>query len=184
MLKTIVGMFADTSDARRAAFELELARFPLSTVSVAMREGAESAFGSGGSLLDLPISNQARTAPMEAGQTKAEAMYTGDVEDFGPIIAAGPLAQAIGGAALGRAAGGLTGALTNIGIPNETARTLTTQVRTGERTLLAIKVPPEDSDRVGGLLLENGAAEVYVSRDHKRAEGDGERSIEQVQVGF
>lgn len=184
MLKTIVGMFGDTSDARRAVFDLGQAKFPLAAVSVAMRQGAGSAFGSGGSLLDMPISNQARTGPMDTGRTKNDVMYTGYAEEFGPIIAAGPLAQGIGGAALGVAAGGLTGALTNIGIPNETARKLIMSVRTGENTLVCIKAPQEDSQQVERLFQENGAVEIYVSRVHNRTEGEGELSIEQAQVGF
>lgn len=177
-------MFADTADARRAVFGLEGAKFPLSAVSVAMRQGAASAFGSGGSLLDLPISNQARTRPMDTGRTRNEDMYSGDAAEYGPVIAAGPIAQGIGGAALGISAGGLTGSLTNIGIPNETARTLITSVRSGERTLVAIKTPEEDSKSVEMIFQDNGAEEIYVSRTHKRTEGDGERSVEQAQVGF
>lgn len=184
MLKTIVGMFADTADARRAVYDLGKAGFPEDSISVAMREPVDSAFGSGASLLDLPIGNQATTTPEDHGVICTEDLYPGDAAGLGAVIAAGPLAAGIGGAALGRAAGGLTGSLTNIGIPNETARTLITRVRAGEQTLVAIKVPPADSERVEGLFLQNAAAEVFVSRAHKRAEGEGERSIEQAQVGF
>jgi hypothetical protein len=180
-------MFADSADARRAVFDLEEAKYPLADVSVAMKEQGENAFGGSGSLLDIPISNQARTAPMEHGQAPTADLYAiqeGELAEFGPIVAAGPLAEAIGGAALGVAAGGLVGSLTNVGIPNETARKLVGRVRSGQQTLVAIKAPPADSERVQGLFLENGAAEVYVSRSHKRTLGEGERSIALSQVGF
>lgn len=187
MLKTIVGMFSDNADARRAALDLEEAKYPVEDVSVAMRERGGDAFGGSGSLLDLAMSNQARSAPMQQGQAPILELYAvqeGEGAEFGPIVAAGPLAAAIGGAALGIAAGGLTGSLTNVGIPNEIARILVGRVRTGEQTLLAIKVPLGDAERVQGLFLQNGAAEVYVSLSHKRTLGDGERSIVASQVGF
>lgn len=187
MLKTVVGMFQDNADARRAVFDLDEAKFPIEDVSVAMKERGGDAFGGSGSLLDVPISNLARTAPMDHGQAPTAELYAiqeGEGAEFGPIVAAGPLAAAIGGAALGVAAGGLTGSLTNVGIPNETARILVGRVRSGQQTLIAIKVPPADSERVQGLFLENGAAEVYVSRSHKRTLGEGERSIAASQVGF
>jgi hypothetical protein len=187
MLMTIVGMFGDTTDARRAVYDLEEGNFPSEGISVAMRDSPASAFSSSGSLLSIAISNQASTTAMDQGKLRPGSLLPGELvepPELGHVVAAGPLAASLGGAALGVAAGGLTGGLTNIGIPNETARELINRVRAGTQTLVAIKVAPEDAPRVEGLFLQNGAAEVYVNKSHSRSAGEGERSIADAQVGF
>src|SRR5215207_6298153 len=58
------------------------------------------------------------------------------IPGIGPILAAGPIAAAIGGAlggaGLGAAAGGIIGALTDMGVPEDEARHYEDQVRQGK----------------------------------------------------
>lgn len=187
MLKTIVGMFLDTADARRAVYDLRDARFPEADISVAMRERYDSTLATGAGLLDLPMGNQASTTPMDQGRMAAEGLYPAtdtDAPGFGPIVAAGLLAQGLGGAALGVAAGGLVGALSDVGIPNDTARELIDRVRAGRQTLVCIQVDREDVDRVEKMLVDNGADEVYRGTDHTGHYDQGGRAARAAEQGL
>jgi hypothetical protein len=187
-IKTIIGMFYDTADARRAVYALEEAKFPLADVSVAMRERYDSAFGGpSGSLLSLAVSNQANTTPMDYGRTSVAGLAPATLEDapgFGPIIAAGPLAAGLGGAALGKAAGGLTGGLSDIGITNEAAVDIVDRVRSGNETLVCIQVHRDDADRAEKLFLDNTANTVYRSTDHTGDYTKGARASRSAELGF
>lgn len=187
-LKTIVGMFPDTADARRAVYDLEEAKFPTRDVSVAMRERYDSAFGGpSGGLLSIAVSNQANTTPTDYGLTKVHGLAPATQESapgFGPIIAAGLLAQGLGGAALGKAAGGLTGALSDIGITNEAAQDIVDRVRSGAETLVCIQVHRKDADRVEKIFLDNAANTVYRGTDHTGDYTKGHRAARAAEMGF
>lgn len=187
-LKTIVGMFFDTADARRAVYDLEEAKFPLKDVSVAMRERYDSAFGAPtGGLLSIAVSNQANTTPTDYGLTRVAGLAPATDETapgFGPIVAAGLLAAGLGGAALGKAAGGLTGALSDIGITNEAAVDIVERVRSGEETLVCIQVHRDDAERVEGIFLDNAANTVYRGTDHTGDYTKGRRASRAAEMGF
>jgi hypothetical protein len=79
---------------------------------------------------------------------------------FGAVVAAGPLAAALGGAAIGAATGGLIGALVDAGVPREYAATYAAHVERG-RVLLSVHtvaVPPE---RAREIMVHAGALNVY-----------------------
>jgi hypothetical protein len=187
-LKTIVGMFFDTADAHRAVYNLDEVKLPLADVSVAMRERYDSAFGRpSGGLLSLAVSNQANITPTDYGLTSVKGLHPATAEDspgFGPIIAAGPLAAGMGGAALGKAAGGLTGTLSDIGITNEAAIDIVERVRSGKETLVCIQVHREDAERVEKLFLDNGANTVYRGTDHTGDYTKGARASRAAELGF
>ena len=63
----------------------------------------------------------------------------------GPLIAAGPIMAALGGAAVGGAVGGITGALVGLGIPEYEAKRYEGKVRDGN---VLISVHTEDSEEV------------------------------------
>lgn len=179
MLKTIVGMFEDTSDARRALDALEQEGFSLDAATVVMRERHEEVFPSMGSLLGEGVApNVATTTPMDRGEAPAAKWVdpNSDVAGYGTLIAAGALARAIGGAGVGVAAGGLAGALGDIGIPNDLARDLVDRVRAGRETLVCTRVPPEDSGKVERLFVVNGASVVYRGASKTTAYFEGERA--------
>ncbi len=64
------------------------------------------------------------------------------IPGVGPFIAAGPIMAALGGAALGTAAGGLIGALVGMGIPEFEAKRYDAKIREGN---ILISVHTEDS---------------------------------------
>jgi uncharacterized membrane protein len=87
----------------------------------------------------------------------------------GPLFAAGPLAAALGltgavgttaaGAATGAAAGGVIGALVNIGVTEEHAKQYEDRVNAGD---VLVAVHAEEDIDVAGLLTGAGALEVNV----------------------
>ncbi len=79
---------------------------------------------------------------------------------LGPIVAAGPLAATLGGAAIGAATGGLIGALVDAGVPEEYATTYATHVERGH-VLLTVHPRPEQQDRVRDILAHAGALNIY-----------------------
>jgi hypothetical protein len=187
MLKTIVGMFEDPADARRAVHGLEQEGFPLDAASVVMRERQEDIFPSMGSLLGQGVApNLATTTPMDRGEAPAAKWVdpNSDVAGYGTVVAAGALARAIGGAGVGVAAGGLAGALSDVGIPNDLARDLVDRVRAGRETLVCIRVEPGAAEKVEQLFVDNGAAVVYRGASKTTAYVEGERAAAGAQRGL
>lgn len=72
------------------------------------------------------------------------------------LIAAGPIAATLGGAAAGAATGGLIGALLSAGLPEEKARAYENQIEAGD-TLVSVTVPEERSGDVSSILSQHGA---------------------------
>src|SRR4030095_178624 len=65
------------------------------------------------------------------------------IPGVGPLIAAGPIMAALGGAAVGGTVGGITGGLVGLGIPEYEAKRYEGKVRSGN---LLISVHSEDRD--------------------------------------
>jgi uncharacterized membrane protein len=81
---------------------------------------------------------------------------------LGPIVAAGPLAAALGGAAIGAATGGLIGALVDAGVPEEYASTYATHVERGH-ALLTVHTDAASQAKVRDILAHSGALHLYPS---------------------
>jgi Sec-independent protein translocase protein TatA len=78
---------------------------------------------------------------------------------IGPILAAGPIAAALTGAGIGAAAGGLIGALTESGIPENEAKYYAEGVRRGD-VLVTVKTDEARADRVCDVLDRHDAVDV------------------------
>lgn len=94
------------------------------------------------------------------------------IPGIGPILAAGPIAAALGGAlggaGLGAAAGGLIGALTDMGVPEHEARHYEDAVRQG-KTLLTVRADDDTSaERVARILENCGAIDIEEEADRDR----------------
>jgi hypothetical protein len=131
---TVVGIFHDRDDAQDAINALRDAGFAPDEISVLARDRDQA-----GAL--------AAETGTEAGAGAATGALTGGllggvagwlvgigalaIPGIGPIVAAGPIAAALGGAALGATGGGIIGALTGAGVPEDEARWYDDQVRGG-----------------------------------------------------
>ncbi|SEG52289.1 general stress protein [Paenibacillus sp. UNC499MF] len=76
------------------------------------------------------------------------------VPGIGPILAAGPLAAALSGAAIGAGAGGVTGALVGAGIPEEEIENYHNRVERGD-ILIVVDTPEDKWELVNEILREN-----------------------------
>lgn len=78
------------------------------------------------------------------------------IPGIGPFIAAGPIMAALGGAAIGTAAGGIVGALVGLGIPEFEAKRYDAKIREGN---ILISVHTEDGK-------QRDAAKQVFERNH------------------
>jgi len=166
-MKTVAGVFAAETQAVRALEDLHSADIDPHSVSVIARsreEAREVAAATGA------------TAPKGAGAGAGLGAVFGGVAGWlvgigalaipgiGPVIAAGPIAAALGaagttaaaGAGVGAVAGGLIGALTGWGFSERQAHEYQDRIEHGE-LLLAVDVPDDrDTGRVEDILRRDG----------------------------
>ncbi|MFO7170633.1 MAG: hypothetical protein DIU80_021600, partial [Chloroflexota bacterium] len=83
------------------------------------------------------------------------------VPGIGPLLAIGPLAAALGGAAVGGALGGLIGSLSGLGIPTEQAREYEEAVRSGKAIVTVIAHDDELAASAERALGEQGASATH-----------------------
>jgi Heat induced stress protein YflT len=137
--RVVVGVFADQEQARQALHELYRAGFPAEHIGFLVRDEAMLAQGT--------------TTEMLAGETEREPIaraVTGGVlggvigaavalliPGLGPALAGGILTT-VGGAALGAATGGLMAVLTQVGVPEEEARSYDEAFQAG-RTIVIVQ---------------------------------------------
>jgi uncharacterized membrane protein len=81
------------------------------------------------------------------------------IPGIGPIIAAGPLIAILSGAGAGAMAGGLIGALTEVGISEEHANYYAESVRRGG-ALVTVKADDARANRAAEIMRENGAVDI------------------------
>ncbi|MBY6036818.1 general stress protein [Fictibacillus nanhaiensis] len=86
------------------------------------------------------------------------------IPGIGPIVAAGPLAAALGGAAVGAGAGGLVGALVGLGIPEKEAKEYQESVEQGDILVLV------DANELDRHRLVNDTFRTYRSTNAHRYE--------------
>lgn len=89
------------------------------------------------------------------------------IPGVGPFIAAGPIMAALGGAAIGTAAGGILGALVGMGIPEFEAKRYDAKIREGN---ILISVHTEDSkqrDVAKDIFKRNGAEDISTGSEAK-----------------
>jgi hypothetical protein len=92
------------------------------------------------------------------------------IPGVGPLIAAGPIATTLLGAGVGAAAGGLLGALVDVGVPEDEANYYAEGVRRGG---VLVSVGAEDAmvDRVINILERHNAVDVQRRAEEWQREG-------------
>ena len=170
---TVVGVFHDRDDAQDAINALRDAGIAPDDISVLARDRDQA-----GAL--------AEDTGTEAGAGAATGALTGGllggvagwligigalaIPGIGPIIAAGPIAAALGGAALGAAGGGVIGALTGAGVPEEDARWYDEQFKGGG--ILVTVNSRGRYDEVAAIMREHGGRDASSGRNASRASWD------------
>ena len=188
MAKTVVGLFDTFTDAQNVIQELTSAGFSRSDISLLANDarGEYSTMRSVGDTGD--------TGESGAGEGAAAGAVGGGVlggvlgllvgvgalaiPGIGPVLAAGPLAAALGtagastlvGAGIGAAAGGVIGALVGAGIPEEDASFYAEGVRRGG-TLVVVKSSDDMANRAYDILQRYGAVDVDKRSGEYRSSG-------------
>ncbi|MBS3937353.1 MAG: hypothetical protein KGZ50_02105 [Peptococcaceae bacterium] len=168
MQKTIVGVFRSESDAERAVRALRSSGFRDQEISIVAKDrgtqGKQQKSGGQGATMRSGTDNvsDGMTTGAAWGGIAGLALGAGAlaIPGLGPIIAAGPIAATLTGAATG----GLAGGLIDWGIPAERGRQLQEEVRQGN--MLAIlqcagdQCSEERVNKAANILRENGARDV------------------------
>ena len=82
------------------------------------------------------------------------------IPGVGPLIAAGPILAALGGAAVGGAVGGLTGGLIGLGIPEFEAKRYEERVKGGHVLIAAHAESSEQADQAKAIFEAAGAEDI------------------------
>ncbi len=92
------------------------------------------------------------------------------IPDFGPLVAAGPLAMGVGGLSLGLAAGGVVGLLREHGISEDEAGFYAEGVRRGGALITVHGVTAEAEKKARKIMQQNGAIETEELADEDLSE--------------
>lgn len=171
--KTVVGVFKSESEAERAVGSLRENGFRDQEISIVAKDDGKRRQGNqdGNGAQNNQGGRSRGQAQGMQGDSISDGLASGAawgglaglalgagalaIPGLGPIVAAGPIAAALTGAATG----GLAGGLIDWGIPEESGRQLQEEVRRGN--ILALLQCSEDRvDRAANILRENGAKNV------------------------
>jgi hypothetical protein len=166
-----VALFDDRDDAQDAINALRDAGFEASTISVVARD--RDVQGTLAEDTGTHAGEAAATGAVAGGVLGGLAGWLVGIgalaiPGVGPIVAAGPLAAAIGGMAIGAAGGGIIGALTGAGIPEDEARYYDEGFRKGG-ILVTVRAPGRHGEAMemmreyGGRNSSSTTATPYAS---------------------
>lgn len=184
MPKTVVGMFDTFGEAQSAVQDLVqfgvrredislVARDEHGTRGEAHEVGGATAEGAGAGAVGGSVVGGALGLLIGAGLLV--------IPGIGPVLAAGPLAAAVGsaaatigatalGAGLGAAAGGLLGSLMGAGVAEEDAHAYVEGVRRGG-TLVSVAAAEAEVDDVRQIMIRNGAIDMDTRAAEWRSSG-------------
>jgi len=144
-----VGVFRNPLQARRAVEELRQAGYSDAEIGYLTRASANRPSEDTGTF----IANSAVEGGLVGGLIGAAAALL--IPGFGPALAGGILAAALGGAAIGAATSGIVAALVNIGVPEDEAHFYQQELEAGH-ILVTVKASSGYADALN-ILRRNGA---------------------------
>ena len=163
MVKTIVGSFDGYHTAQKAVRDLVEDGFMSEDISIlASNLSGEYRPDDGVRVTDTASNTTtgAVTGGLMGGAAGLAASLMGlAIPGIGPIIAAGPLVATLSGAGAGALAGGMIGALTEVGVPEEHANNYAESVRRGG-ALVTVRADESRAERAARILRENGAIDL------------------------
>ncbi|MCY0879819.1 MAG: DUF1269 domain-containing protein [Firmicutes bacterium] len=158
MAKTVVGAFQDQETADKVVQELEHRGVSDKKISVVSRHHGRTEeghpTGHGTHNLSSGIGWGAAAGGAVGLLASAGALA---IPGIGPILAMGPLAATLTGAATG----GLVGALMDYGIPKQESERLEQSVKEGD-VLVMVQTDEQEIERAKELFQDHGARDIYV----------------------
>lgn len=157
MNQTVAAVFDHARDAEMAIQALQDAGFARNCISLVVRNNESGS--------DTPRA-QSQSSGSAAGAGAAvggiAGLLTGlgalVIPGIGPVVAAGPIAAALGSAAIGAAAGGLAGALIRGNVPAHEADYYAESVRRGDALVTVDSDDPDAAERASAILDRAGAS--------------------------
>ena len=160
MVKTIVGSFDGYPTARRVARELMDDGYMARDIGIMASNVSGDYRASDGDEKETHTATCALTGGVIGGAAGlAASLMALTIPGLGPIVAAGPLISMVSGAGAGAVAGGLIGALTEAGVPEEHAHYYAETLRRGG-AIVTVKVDESRADRAAQILRSNGAIDL------------------------
>jgi uncharacterized membrane protein len=167
LMKTIAAVFPSLSEAEQAYLDLKHIGIPQEDISLIA--------GNEASMHDKYLERSRKASASRALVAASDASLGGGVgivamlvafaiPGVGPIVALGPLLTVLGAMGIGAAAGGLIGALHNMGISHEEAPLYEEAVRRGA-IMLAARIDDQLEEDAVAALKRHGAREVRDEAD-------------------
>lgn len=152
---TVVSVFLNAAEARRALKELRDRGFDAGQLGIAsseqsMVDGADETYASEGAVAGV-------TAGAGAGALWGLGIVSGVLPVLGPAIAAGTLAAILSSAAAGATVAGLAGTLIGLGIPRAEAEYYESELQAG-RTVVTVSAPGREVE-ARDILARHGGYE-------------------------
>lgn len=176
MAKTVIGLFDSASEAEHVVQSLTDYGFSNNEISVVAND-ARGEYGKARevSRTDRSGSDEGDKVAESAGAGAVGGTVIGGalgllvgaglltIPGIGPVLAAGPIAAALGstalGAGIGAAAGGLVGSLVGLGVPEEEADYYAEGVRRGG-TLVSVSADGARADQAYQVMQSHGAVDI------------------------
>jgi hypothetical protein len=169
MIKTVIASFADSDGANRGSRELGQSGFMAEDINVIAHDSrrpdsiSETKAGAAAS--------GAVTGGAVGGVAGIAASLFGlAIPGIGPILATGPIVAVLAGAGAGAAAGGLIGALTEVGIDKAEAELHAESVRRGG-ALVSVRTDEARAEEATWCLRRAGAVDIRQRAEQWRASG-------------
>jgi hypothetical protein len=159
MPKNVVAMFARTLEAEDAIIALQKAGFDRNQISIVANDVSGVVSGAPGGATTSATAGAGAGAVIGGIAGLVAGLGALAVPGIGPLIAAGPLAVAIGSAGVGATAGGLLGALTGMNIPESDANYYAEGVRKGS-ALVVVRTDDAHAEKAREILDGEGAAKI------------------------
>lgn len=169
-----VGVYEDDRHAMRALEELQEAGFNRDDLSVLTkdRDRYEGVMDESGTMAPEGIAAGVTTGGLAGGTVGLLAgLGALAIPGVGPLLAAGPILAALGGAAVGASALGIMGGLVGMGFAETDAERYEKEVHEG-RILVFVETDPEDARDVKAILIRSGAVRTDRLVDGERRADD------------
>src|SRR5215217_3655155 len=184
MAKTVVGLFDTAAEAQSVVQELVNSGFERADISLV----ANNSKGEYGNYNEVGSTGSSTAEGAGAGAVGGGVLggvlglLVGvgalAIPGIGPVLAAGPLAAALGtagastlvGAGVGAATGGIVGGLVGLGIPEEDAGMYAEGVRRGG-TLVTAQVADNLADRAAQIMGRDGTVDLDTAGERWRQSG-------------
>ncbi len=159
MAKTVVGVFSSEKQAESAVNEMRNSGFTEEEISIVAKDDRKKGKDREreGTMMGIGDMAGGTTTGGVLGGLAGLALGAGalTIPGLGPIIAMGPIAGMLSGAALG----GITGGLVDWGIPEERGRHYEEKVKEGN-ILTAVRTDDRKIQEAADILRRNGASDV------------------------